>query len=94
MGFLQGLSLTTAANRPSPLKRGVPTALFLWTTVLAWIGLFLFPLSLTLYSMAQQPGGFYYRLIVSLVNRLMILTYAVWLANTAWQTQSLRVSIA
>jgi hypothetical protein len=52
-------------------------------TVLAWIGLLLFPVSLLLYSAMQQPGGFDYRVIVSAVNRFMILTYAVWVAVVA-----------
>ena len=54
-----------------------------WATVLAWIGLLSFPVSLALYSAIQRPVGFDYRVIVSLVNRFMILTYAAWLAVVA-----------
>jgi hypothetical protein len=54
-----------------------------WATVLAWVGLLSFPVSLALYSALQRPGGFDYRVIVSIVNRFMILTYAAWLAVVA-----------
>lgn len=56
-----------------------------WATWLAWIGLILFPISLTLYTQLQQPGGFDWRLIVSAVNRFMILTYAAWIGVVAWR---------
>lgn len=51
-----------------------------WATTAAWIGLLLFPLAMILYTVAQQPGGFDFRVKVSFVNRVMILTYALWLA--------------
>jgi hypothetical protein len=53
------------------------------TTVAAWIGFLLFPLTLTLYNLAQHPGGFDFRIIVSIVNRIMVLTYAAWMAVIA-----------
>ena len=52
------------------------------TTVAAWIGFLLFPLTLTLYNLAQHPHGFDFR-IVSIVNRIMVLTYAAWMAVIA-----------
>jgi hypothetical protein len=52
-------------------------------TVAAWMGFLLFPLTLTLYNLAQQPGGFDFRTIVSIVNRIMILAYAAWMAVIA-----------
>jgi hypothetical protein len=55
-----------------------------WATVAAWLGLLLFPISMVLYTLAQRPGGFDFRVIVSLVNRLMILAYAAWMAVVAW----------
>jgi hypothetical protein len=60
-----------------------------WATVGAWIGLLLFPLAMILYTVAQQPGGFDWRIKVSFVNRLMILSYAAWLAIVAQQKQKL-----
>jgi Protein of unknown function (DUF998) len=54
-----------------------------WATVLAWVGLLSLPVSLALYSAMQRPGGFDYRVIVSVFNRFMILTYAAWLAVVA-----------
>jgi hypothetical protein len=54
-----------------------------WATVLAWVGLLSLPVSLTLYYALQRPGGFDYRVIVSVFNRFMILTYAAWLAVVA-----------
>jgi hypothetical protein len=37
-------------------------------TAATWIGLLLFPISLSLYNLAQQPSGFDFRVIVSAVN--------------------------
>jgi hypothetical protein len=54
-----------------------------WATVLAWVGLLSLPISLTLYYAIQRPGGFDYRVMVSIANRFMILTYAAWLAVVA-----------
>ena len=55
------------------------------STWLAWIGLAAFLISLALYNAVQQPGGLDLRLFVSVANRFMILTYAAWLANCAYQ---------
>jgi hypothetical protein len=60
-----------------------------WATTAAWIGLLLSPLSLVFYYFAQQPSGFDFRIMVSIVNRIMILAYAAWLAITAWQKMTL-----
>jgi hypothetical protein len=60
-----------------------------WATTAAWIGLLLSPFSLVLYYFAQQPSGFDFRIIASIVNRIMILAYAAWLAITAWQKMKL-----
>jgi len=58
-------------------------------TIATWIGLLMFPISLTLYNLAQQPSGFDFRVIVSIANRIMILTYAAWMAIVAWQNMEL-----
>jgi hypothetical protein len=60
-----------------------------WATTAAWMGLLLSPLSLVFYYFAQQPSGFDFRIMVSIVNRIMILAYAAWLAITAWQKMTL-----
>jgi hypothetical protein len=60
-----------------------------WATTAAWIGLLLFPLAMILYTVAQQPDGFDFRIKVSAVNRIMILAYAGWLAVVAQQKQKL-----
>jgi hypothetical protein len=60
-----------------------------WATTAAWIGLLLFPLAMILYTVAQQPDGFDFRVKVSFVNRLMILSYAAWLAIVARQKHKL-----
>jgi Protein of unknown function (DUF998) len=57
-------------------------------TALTWLGLLSFPVSLILYNLLQQPGGFDFRIIVSVANRFMILTYAFWMVTTASQKQN------
>lgn len=59
-------------------------------TTAAWTGLLIFPMSMILYNLAQQPSGFDFRLIVSIVNRIMILAYAAWMAIVAWQENEIR----
>ncbi len=56
-----------------------------WPTCLAWVGLASLPISLALYNAMQQPGTLDLRVIVSVTNRFMILTYAAWLAACAYQ---------
>ncbi len=57
-------------------------------TALAWLGLLSFPVSLILYNLLQQPGGFDFRIVVSVANRFMILTYVFWMVTTASQKQN------
>jgi hypothetical protein len=57
-------------------------------TALTWIGLFFFPVSLILYNLRQRPGGFDFRIMVSVANRFMILTYAFWIVTTASQKRN------
>jgi hypothetical protein len=73
------LSRSLAAKPGSMKSRAIR-----WATWLAWIGFLSLPISLTLYTVLQQPGGFDWRIVVSVLNRFMILTYAAWYAIVAW----------
>ncbi len=57
-----------------------------WLTWLTWVGLVSFPISLAIYSAVQRPGSVDVRVMVSVANRFIILTYAAWLAAAACQS--------
>lgn len=57
-------------------------------TALAWIGQLSFPVSLFLYNLFQQAGGFDFRMVVSVANRFMILSYTFWMMVTAFQKRN------
>jgi len=57
-----------------------------WLTWLTWVGLVSFPISLAVYSAFQQPGSMDVRVVASVANRFMVLTYAAWLAVAAYQS--------
>jgi len=55
----------------------------LWATAITWVGLLAFPVSLGLYRSLQPLDGLDLRILVSVINRLMILTYSGWLGIVA-----------
>jgi hypothetical protein len=57
-----------------------------WITLLPWVGLASFFVSLVVYGATRQPmvAWLDLRTLVSLTNRFMVLTYCVWLLFVTW----------
>jgi len=62
-----------------------------WTTLLAWVSLWLFVLSLTVVSLTGQLNTLL-PWWVSLANRFLVVTYCIWLIAAAWGGSGARLA--